>query len=638
MNHPFAGQPRSYAGLVALLLLAGTSPAAADFNLRMQTDLGALDILMLDSVAPLTVANFMNYVNDGDYDNIFFHRSAAYTDPAEPLYPVGTPFVVQGGGYVMTGAPGSFFSGGVTPVPKDSPVMNEFSLSNLRGTLAMAKIANNPDSATSEWFFNMVDNSSVLDGQNGGFTVFAQVQGTGMNVVDDIAALPICPDVAPSFFCSAAFASQVPVAGASGTFDNSTLINMYVGMDNDGDGAIDRFEDAAPNGGDANNDMQQDSTQAHVAGYPVEGGEFVVVESTAANPLAALSHRDASFNLANPAGTYDLLTLAQSSGMSITRGYVGFNVTGLAPGGATAVTVTLPAGDTPDVFFNYGPTPSNPAPHWYVFDYDVTTGTGAQFAGNVLTLHFVDGLRGDADLDGSNGLITGTPGGAGLLPADLDGVSDVIEDGAPNGGDGNNDAIADSIQDNVASLPDINANYVTAEALQAGHTLHYVESLDGSTLGLVAVGPPLLAGNNFENGFFEMHVANVAVGGSAEIRLTLPPGAAPDSYFMFGPEQGNATDHWYLFDFDAASGTGAVINGNEVTLHLVDGGRGDADLVANGIIADPGGPAVRVAIEGPKDSSGCALLHVDRGPLHAGAWWLILLLGMGYAGWRSCRQ
>ncbi|NNJ93582.1 MAG: hypothetical protein HKP57_02450 [Halobacteria archaeon] len=622
MNNPFTGQPRSYAWLVSLLLLAGTPPAAADFDLRMQTDLGALDIRMLDSVAPLTVANFMNYVDRGDYDGTFIHRSVS-------------GFVIQGGGYTFDNTLGTFFSGGTTHIPEDPPVVNEFNLSNLRATLAMAKLGSNPDSATSEFFFNLADNSANLDAQNGGFTVFAQVQGTGMTVVDDIAALPICPDVAPSFICSAAFASQVPLADTSGTFDNSTLVNMYVGADNDGDGAIDRLEDAAPVGGDANNDMLQDSTQAHVAGYPVEGGEFVVVESNAANPLAALAHMDASFNRANPAGTYELLTLAQSSGMSITRGYAGFNVTGLAPGGATTVTVTLPAGDAPDTFFNYGPTPSNQTPHWYVFDFDGTT--GAQIAGNVLTLHFVDGLRGDADLDASNGLITGTPGGAGLLPADLDGVSDVVEDGALNG-DGNSDGTDDKLQDNVASLPDINANYVTMEALQPGHTLHYVESLDGSTLGLGTAGPPLLAGNNFENGFFEMHVANVAVGGSAEIRIILPPGSAPDSYFMFGPEPGNATDHWYLFDFDAASGTGAVINGNEVILHLVDGGRGDADLVANGIIADPGGPAVRVAIAGPKGSSGCALLHVDSGPLQAGAWWLILLLGMGYAGRRSCRR
>jgi len=59
--------------LAAAGLLAATSATAADFKLRMQTDLGAIDLLMLDSVAPLTVANFMNYVNRGDYDGTFIH-------------------------------------------------------------------------------------------------------------------------------------------------------------------------------------------------------------------------------------------------------------------------------------------------------------------------------------------------------------------------------------------------------------------------------------------------------------------------------------------------------------------------------------------------------------------------------------
>ncbi|MBT8122125.1 MAG: peptidylprolyl isomerase, partial [Gammaproteobacteria bacterium] len=449
-----------------------------------------------------------------------------------------------------------------------------FSLSNLRGTLAMAKLPGDPDSATSEWFFNMQDNSVTLDGQNGGFTVFAQVQGTGMDIVDDIAALPICPDVAPSFVCTAAYASQVPLAHITSTFDNTTLINIYAGTDNDADGAIDRLEDAGPNGGDANNDTTLDSAQQHVASYPVEGGEFVTVEAPAANPLQALTHTDVSFNLANPAGTYDLLTLAQDSGMAITRGFAGFDIGGLAPGAATTVTVTLPVGDAPDTFFNYGPTASNPVPHWYEFNFDGTT--GAQFAANVITLHLVDGMRGDADL-ANDGLISGSPGGAGVMPADLDGVADAEEDAAPNGGDGNSDNIPDSQQDDVASLPDINGNYVTLEAMQPGHTLHYIQSLDGSTLGL-SPAPALLTGNNFENGFLEVHVANVAPGGSAEVRITLPPGAVPDKYFMYGPEPGNPVDRWYSFDFDPASGTGAVINGNVVTLFLVDGGRGDADL------------------------------------------------------------
>jgi cyclophilin family peptidyl-prolyl cis-trans isomerase len=144
----------------------------------MQTDLGALDILLMDTVAQNTVTNFLQYVNDGDYDYTFLHRSATYLDPAEVLYPVGTPFVVQGGGYIMTGPSGSFFNPANVPhIPEDAPIANEFLLSNLRGTMAMARFPGNPDSATSEWFFNMQDNSVTLDTTDGGFAVFAQVQG-----------------------------------------------------------------------------------------------------------------------------------------------------------------------------------------------------------------------------------------------------------------------------------------------------------------------------------------------------------------------------------------------------------------------------------------------------------------------------
>ncbi len=118
-----------YARLIVLLLLVVPDIGEADFNLRVQTDLGALDIVMLDSVAPLTVANFMNYVNRGDYDGgMFLHRSIP-------------GFVLQGGGYVFDGVPGTFLTGGTTPIPTDPPVVNEFNLSNLRGTLAMAKVA-----------------------------------------------------------------------------------------------------------------------------------------------------------------------------------------------------------------------------------------------------------------------------------------------------------------------------------------------------------------------------------------------------------------------------------------------------------------------------------------------------------------
>lgn len=142
-------------------------------TVSMQTVLGAIDIELFDTAAPLTVANFMNYVSSGAYANSFIHRSVP-------------GFIVQGGGYTWNGT-------SPITIVKNAPVVNEFdpSRSNLRGTIAMAKVGGDPDSATSEWFFNLADNSANLDNQNGGFTVFGRVLGNGMDVVDAIAALPV---------------------------------------------------------------------------------------------------------------------------------------------------------------------------------------------------------------------------------------------------------------------------------------------------------------------------------------------------------------------------------------------------------------------------------------------------------------
>jgi peptidyl-prolyl cis-trans isomerase A (cyclophilin A) len=92
-------------------------------------------------------------------------------------------FIVQGGGYTFQNA---LPFGTVTARPA---VVNEPALSNRRATIAMAKISGNPNSATSEWFINMGNNSANLDVQNGGFTVFGEVTGNGMAVLDAINAL-----------------------------------------------------------------------------------------------------------------------------------------------------------------------------------------------------------------------------------------------------------------------------------------------------------------------------------------------------------------------------------------------------------------------------------------------------------------
>ena len=160
--------------LVALLSVA-IAQAQTDSDrttVYVNTVLGSFSIELLDDVSPNTVANFLNYVRDGDYDGTFFHRAIP-------------GFILQGGGFSM-GADGE-----VSEVPSDPPVANEFRLSNIRGTIAMAKVGGNSNSATNQWFVNLADNSANLDAQNGGFTVFARVIGDGMDIVDAIVAQPI---------------------------------------------------------------------------------------------------------------------------------------------------------------------------------------------------------------------------------------------------------------------------------------------------------------------------------------------------------------------------------------------------------------------------------------------------------------
>lgn len=153
-----------------------------------KTSLGSFAAELLAADAPLTTANFRSYLatattsaNDRlkTYDGTFIHRAAENRDDLGQLV---SEFVIQGGGYRVNSSLGA--------LEKKSAVNNEFKVANTRGTFAMAKLGDQPNSATSEWFINLSDNRSNLDNQNGGFTVFARMLGKGMDVADAIAALP----------------------------------------------------------------------------------------------------------------------------------------------------------------------------------------------------------------------------------------------------------------------------------------------------------------------------------------------------------------------------------------------------------------------------------------------------------------
>ena len=114
-----------------------------------------LDMALFSSRTPVTRTNFLNYVSSGRYVNSVIHRSVSN-------------FVIQGGGFLWNGS-------GFDPISTDLPISNEFGVSNTLGTISMAKVGGNPNSATSQWFVSMGANSANLDSQNGGFTVFGRI-------------------------------------------------------------------------------------------------------------------------------------------------------------------------------------------------------------------------------------------------------------------------------------------------------------------------------------------------------------------------------------------------------------------------------------------------------------------------------
>ncbi|MEE8169235.1 MAG: choice-of-anchor U domain-containing protein, partial [Phycisphaerae bacterium] len=168
-------------------------------------------------------------------------------------------------------------------------------------------------------------------------------------------------------------------------------------------------------------------------------------------------------------------------------------------------------------------------------------------------------------------------------PEDSDGVPRAIENDAPNGGDANGDGIPDGDQNHVASLRLASGDFLTLVAP------------DGTELTTVlSMGNPspadAPAGVSFPVGFFGLNVTGLPPGGGVTLQMTLPVGTSINTYWRYGPTPDDPAPHWYEFDFDGT--TGAQARDNFVTIAFVDGARGDDDLAANGVIVDPGAPAL----------------------------------------------
>jgi cyclophilin family peptidyl-prolyl cis-trans isomerase len=137
---------------------------------RLATAVGVINVKLGGNV-PKTIANFMTYANDGDWDGTFFQRS-------EHQPPKTNSFVIQGGGFSVSNADQ------IDSVVQHPAVVHEAGASNVRGTIAMAR-GTDPNSATNQWFFNTKDNKS-LNTANGGYTVFGKVADSASLKVMDL--------------------------------------------------------------------------------------------------------------------------------------------------------------------------------------------------------------------------------------------------------------------------------------------------------------------------------------------------------------------------------------------------------------------------------------------------------------------
>ena len=167
MNFPVLAAPLA-ATLAAALTLA--APAWAQ-KVKLATSMGDIVIELVPDKSPKTVANFVQYVKAGHYDGVVFHR-------------VIDGFMIQSGGFTAAMQEKSTRA----PIPLES----RNGLSNLRGTLAMARTSA-PDSASAQFFINVGDNLRLdaANAQDGnGYAVFGKVI-EGMDVVDKIKTVPV---------------------------------------------------------------------------------------------------------------------------------------------------------------------------------------------------------------------------------------------------------------------------------------------------------------------------------------------------------------------------------------------------------------------------------------------------------------
>ena len=566
-----------------------------------------IDVTLFNELTPLTVSNFLNYVDDGDYVKSFIHRSA-------------TNFVLQGGGFSFDSSLGSFtyLTGGLQLVPTDPPVVNEFKLSNIRGTLAMAKMGADPNSATSQWFFNLIDNSVALNVQNEGFTVFGETLGDGMVSVDTLASVPHF-DVTAAYpdFDTLPLNDRTNITSSEAVTEaNLIMLNSVTRLFH-----IDTLVDFGPpdpgvpvvkNFSITNNDIidlniASIDTSSIAAEFTVDASACENTTLTAsqsctmtatltpgsnpyysANISASITNLDHVFaiNLTTPAPnlrpSYTLIDFGEQQiynpEISIESEQIVLFINNIGDQDLEISSVTM-AGAMPQAIT--------------VVDNCTTFSPLAPGEYCVLPINFEPLLTGiiNAELiitsnDPDTPILTIPI--TGVSNDDLDGVSASIEDNAPNNGDGNNDGIQDSRQSQVFSIPDMTGRYITVMT----DIFYIFDTVSVNNLSDFPVPPE---GTSLEGGVIKFRLSGLPAAGGAtsSIGLILPADTAPTEVYGFGATPDDTNPHWYslaeyigiIKNASMISPTGTTVKRNLVMMSIVDGGIGDADLAGNGEIS-----------------------------------------------------
>ncbi|MHC4245095.1 MAG: LamG-like jellyroll fold domain-containing protein, partial [Planctomycetota bacterium] len=191
---------------------------------------------------------------------------------------------------------------------------------------------------------------------------------------------------------------------ASLVMDAAKTISAAFRADGDNDGASDAAEDAGPNGGDADSSGTLDSAEAYIASFNTADGQDLVTLEV-----------DPALTLTNVRAVTPPSDSGRPADIEFNHGFFAFQINGLAPGTATQAKLFLPAGADPSTYWRFGPEPApgDTNDHWYEFLFDGQT--GADVSGDPVLLDFVDGIRGDDDLDNTNGTIVDA-GGPGSPP------------------------------------------------------------------------------------------------------------------------------------------------------------------------------------------------------------------------------